>query len=214
MSESPNISVKICGLKTAAMVVCAAGAGADYVGFNHVPKSPRFIAPAEAAPLAGHLPTSVKSVALLVDPENAELQAVAYTDMIQLHGAESPDRCAEIAALTGKPVIKALGVASEADLVRAETYKGAAAMLLLDAKPVAEGDLPGGNGIAFDWRLLQNAKPSIPWMLAGGLTPENVAEAIRLTGASCVDVSSGIEKAPGEKSEALIRAFLKAAKET
>jgi phosphoribosylanthranilate isomerase len=212
MTKNEAIQVKICGLKTPEMVAAAASAGADYVGFAHIEKSPRNIEPEAAATLANALPKSVQSVALLLDPSDEAVKAASYADWIQLHGKETPDRCRKIGTLSGRPILKALALASAQDLEASALYGDAVQMLLFDAKP-ADAQLPGGNGIAFDWRLLQNATPVLPWMLSGGLTTENVAQAIELTGAIQVDVSSGIEISRGEKSAARIEAFIRAAKE-
>lgn len=206
--------VKICGLRRPEHIDAAAEAGARYVGLVFFPKSPRAVSLAEAASLARHVPVGVARVGLFVDPDNELLSgtlADVPLDLIQLHGAETPARVAEVKALTGLPVIKALGVAGAGDLAALTTYGTVADMLLVDAKPAPDADLPGGNGLSFDWRLLVGRRWLRPWMLAGGLTPQNVAEAIRLTKAPAVDVSSGVEVAPGEKDQALIRQFVAAA---
>lgn len=210
-----DISVKICGLRDAASVVAAADAGARYVGFVFFPKSPRHVEIAQAAKLAALVPVGVCKVALTVDADDAMLDALTAAvplDMLQLHGHESPERVAEVKARYGLPVMKAVGVAEKSDLAALDTYAEVADQLLVDAKPPREAELPGGNGLSFDWRLLQNRKYwTRPWMLAGGLTPQNVGEAIRLTGARQVDVSSGVETAPGQKDEKLIADFVAAA---
>jgi phosphoribosylanthranilate isomerase len=206
--------VKICGLREAAHVDAAVRGGAAYVGFVFFPKSPRNLTLAQAAQLAGTVPPGVAKVALTVDADDAALDALlgqVPVDMLQLHGHESQDRVAEVRARFGLPVMKAVGVAGEEDLPALEAYGRVADQLLVDAKPPKGADLPGGNGLAFDWRLITGRRWSVPWMLAGGLTPDNVAEAIRLTGARQVDVSSGVESAPGVKDPARIAAFLKAA---
>ena len=206
--------VKICGLRAAADVEAAVSAGAAYVGFVFFPKSPRNVTAAEAALLAGSVPPGVAKVALTVDADDAALDALLAQvpiDMLQLHGHESPSRVADVRARYGLPVMKAVGVAGEADLPALEEYGRVADQLLVDAKPAPGADLPGGNGLAFDWRLIAGRRWPVPWMLAGGLTPENVAEAIRLTGARQVDVSSGVESAPGVKDPVRIAAFLAAA---
>jgi phosphoribosylanthranilate isomerase len=157
----------------------------------------------------------VAKVALTVDADDAaldELLGGVPVDMLQLHGHESPERVAEVRARYGLPVMKAVGVAGEEDLSALEVYGRVADQLLVDAKPPKGADLPGGNGLAFDWRLIAGRRWPVPWMLAGGLTPDNVAEAIRLTGARQVDVSSGVESAPGVKDAGRIAAFLKAAR--
>ncbi|WP_299904606.1 phosphoribosylanthranilate isomerase [uncultured Paracoccus sp.] len=206
--------VKICGLSQPEHVAAAVEAGARYLGFVFFPKSPRAVSPDEAARLMQDIPAGIARVGLFVDPDDALLTgtlAVAPLDMIQLHGKESPARVAEIKALTGLPVMKALGVAGPEDLEALWDYGLVADMLLVDAKAPKDAVLPGGNGLAFDWRLLTGRKWLKPWLLAGGLTPENVAEAIRLTGAAGVDVSSGVETAPGQKDSDLIRDFIAAA---
>ena len=206
--------VKICGLRDAASVATAVEAGARYLGFVFFAKSPRNIAVAQARDLAVEVPMGVAKVALVVNATDAELAEIVETvplDMLQLHGAETPARVAEIRARFGLPVMKSIGVAEAADLAQIPGYEAVADQILLDAKAPKGAVLPGGNGLAFDWRLVKDHKFSKPWMLAGGLTPENVAEAVRLTGALQVDVSSGVESSAGVKDAALIRAFLRAA---
>lgn len=206
--------VKICGLRQPDHVEAAVQAGARYLGFVFFAKSPRAVTPFEAAALAAPVPPGVARVGLFVDPGDAALQAVldaAPLDLIQLHGQESPARVAEVKARFGLPVMKAVGIAGPQDLAALWDYGLAADMLLVDAKPPRDAVLPGGNGLAFDWRLLAGRRWLKPWLLAGGLTPANVAEAIRLTRAPGVDVSSGVETAPGVKNAALIRDFIRAA---
>ncbi|CAM3140924.1 phosphoribosylanthranilate isomerase [Paracoccus aminovorans] len=205
------VSVKICGLTEVAGLAAAIDAGARYLGFVFFPKSPRHVAAAQAAGLAAQVPLGLAKVGLFVDPDDAQLDQVLAEvplDLIQLHGAETPARVAQVKALTGLPVMKAVGVAGPADLDRLWDYGLAADMLLIDAKPPAGAALPGGNGLAFDWRLLAGRQILKPWLLAGGLTPENVHEAIRLTRAPGVDVSSGVESAPGIKDPDRIRRFI------
>jgi len=206
--------VKICGLRDAASVATAVEAGARYLGFVFFAKSPRNIAVAQARDLAVEVPMGVAKVALVVNATDAELAEIVEAvplDMLQLHGAETPARVAEIRARFGLPVMKAIGVAEAADLAQIPGYEAVADQILLDAKAPKGAVLPGGNGLAFDWRLVKGHKFTKPWMLAGGLTPENVADAVRLTGALQVDVSSGVESSAGVKDAALIRAFLRAA---
>ena len=206
--------VKICGLRDAASVATAVEAGARYLGFVFFAKSPRNIAVPQARDLAVEVPMGVAKVALVVNATDAELAEIVEAvplDMLQLHGAETPARVAEIRARFGLPVMKAIGVAEAADLAQIPGYEAVADQILLDAKAPKGAVLPGGNGLAFDWRLVKGHKFTKPWMLAGGLTPENVAEAVRLTGALQVDVSSGVESSAGVKDAALIRAFLRAA---
>ncbi len=207
-------SVKICGLSDAASVAAAVSAGARYLGFVFFAKSPRNVSIEQAAELAQDIPLGIARVGLFVNPDDAfltEVLARVPLDIIQLHGKESPERVAEVKALTGLPVMKAVGVAGPEDLDQLWDYGLVADLLLVDAKAAPSADLPGGNGLAFDWRLLVGRRWLKPWLLAGGLTPENVAEAIRLTGAQGVDVSSGVESAPGIKDHAKIRAFVGAA---
>ncbi|MCG6110860.1 MAG: phosphoribosylanthranilate isomerase [Paracoccus sp.] len=207
--------VKICGLREPEHVAAAVEAGARFLGFVFFPKSPRAVTPQQAARLVADVPPGVARVGLFVDPSDALLSKVLATgalDVIQLHGHESAARVAEVKALSGLPVMKALGLSGPDDLAQLVDYGVVADMLLVDAKPPKGADLPGGNGLAFDWRLLVGRRWLRPWMLAGGLTPDNVAEAVRLTGAPVVDVSSGVESAPGVKDVALIRAFVAAAK--
>ncbi|SFR07398.1 phosphoribosylanthranilate isomerase [Poseidonocella sedimentorum] len=208
--------VKICGLREAAHLRAAAEAGAGYGGFVFFPKSPRNISIAAARTLAQAAPPGLAKVALVVNPDDAlldELMARVPLDMIQLHGGESPERVAEVRARTGLPVMKAVGLATAEDLRAIARFETVADQILVDAKPPPGAALPGGNAIAFDWELIAGRDWSRPWMLAGGLTPGNVAEAIRRTGAVQVDVSSGVESAPGLKDEALIRAFIAAARQ-
>lgn len=209
-----DIRVKICGLKDRAMVAAACGAGAAYLGFNFFPRSPRYVAPQQAAALAQVVPVGVAKVALVVDAEDELLDAILGAmpaDMLQLHGHESPARVREVQARYGLPVMKAVGIADRADLVTLQDYWQVADQILIDAKPPKDAPLPGGNGLTFDWTLLAERRWPCPWMLAGGLTAGNVGAAIRLTGARQVDVSSGVETAPGVKDAALIEAFIAAA---
>ena len=206
-----DIRVKICGLTSAEAVAAAADAGARYVGFVFFPKSPRNISVDLAAELAAEVPPGIAKVALVVNADNTLLDEITSRvplDMLQLHGSETPERVAEVRARYGLPVMKAVGIADAADLARIDDYIGVADQILVDAKPPKEAELPGGNGLAFDWRLVQGRHWAVPWMLAGGLTPRNVALAAKLTGARQVDVSSGVESGPGVKDEGLVRDFL------
>lgn len=210
-----DIRVKICGLRRAEDVDAAVAAGAAYVGFVFFPNSPRHVTPAEAAGLAARVPPGVAKVALTVDMADAALDALLAAvplDMLQLHGSESPARVAEVKARHGLPVMKAVGIAAQGDLPALDAQARVADQILVDAKPPPGADRPGGNAVAFDWRLIAGRRWPVPWMLAGGLTAGNVAEAIRLTGARQVDVSSGVESAPGVKDAGLIRAFVAAAR--
>ncbi len=212
-----TVEVKICGLKTEAALDAALDGGADYVGFVFHGPSPRNIDIATARVLAEKARGRAKIVALLVDPDDALLDEVVAglaPDLIQLHGAESPERTAAIAARGKRPVMKAIKVESARDALTSLAYKDSAALILFDAKAPEgrAGALPGGNGVAFDWQALESVRGKMAFMLAGGLTPLNVAEAIRRTGAGAVDVSSGVESRPGEKDPRLIARFLHAAK--
>ena len=207
-------TVKICGLTEPAGLHAAVAAGASFTGFVFFPRSPRHLSLDLAGTLARSVPAGVARVGLFVGPDDNLLQdtlASVPLDIIQLHGDETPARVAQIRSLTGLPVMKAIGVAEAADLDAIWDYGLVADMLLIDAKPPKGADLPGGNGLAFDWRLLAGRRFLKPWFLAGGLTPENVAEAIRLTRPDAVDVSSGVESQPGQKDPDLIRAFVAAA---
>ena len=210
-----DIRVKICGLTADGDITAAVAAGAQYVGFVFFARSPRHLAVPRATILAAKVPPGICKVALTVDATDAELDHILTSvpiDMLQLHGSESPDRVAQVKARFGLPVMKAVGVADAADMQQIDRYSDVADQLLIDAKPPKGAVLPGGNGLAFDWRLLAGRKYwRRPWMLAGGLTPGNVAEAVRMTGARQVDVSSGVESAPGVKDADLIRAFVAAA---
>ncbi len=209
-----DVRVKICGLRTEADVAAVAAAGAAYAGFVFFERSPRHLTVDAAARLALAAPAGLAKVALVVDAEDAVLDAIVEgvaLDMLQLHGHESPDRVAEVRARYGLPVMKAVGVADEGDLAALFDYSTVADQILIDAKPPKGAALPGGNGLAFDWRLVAQRRWLRPWMLAGGLTAENVAEAVRLTNARQVDVSSGVESAPGQKDAAKIAAFVRAA---
>lgn len=210
------VEVKICGLSTPETVDAAVEAGADMIGLVFFPRSPRNVTLGQAAALAARARGKARIVTLVVDADDALLKDIVARvdpDLIQAHGAESPERIAEIGRLTGKPVIKAIRVKDDTDLAAAADFTRVASLILYDAKaPETLGShLPGGNGHAFDWGLLEGtSRPA--FMLAGGLTPENVAEAIRVTGAPVVDVSSGVETAPGVKDISLIRKFIEAAK--
>lgn len=211
-----SVEVKICGLSTPETVDAAVEAGADMIGLVFFAKSPRNVTLDQAASLAARARGKAKIVTLVVDAADAELREIATRvdpDLIQAHGNESPERIVEIAALTGKPVIKAIRVKDASDIAAASQFSRVASLILYDAKaPETLGSsLPGGNGHAFDWGLLEGGKRPA-FMLAGGLTPENVAEAIRVTGAPVVDVSSGVESAPGIKDIGLIRKFIEAAR--
>ncbi len=208
-----DIRVKICGLRTQADIKAAADAGVRYVGFVFFDKSPRNLIVRDAAILAATVPAGICKVALTVNADNAMLDDLVERvplDMLQLHGRESPERIAQVKDRYGLPVMKAVGVGDEDDLPVLDEYLRVADQILVDAKPPRGAVLPGGNGLAFDWRLISGRRWASPWMLAGGLTPENVGEAIRLTGARQVDLSSGVESAPGIKDHDKIRALVQA----
>ncbi len=210
------LQVKICGLDRIEAVDAAIEAGARWTGFVFYPLSPRNLSPEEAALLTARVTQPVDAVGLFVDPTDDELSAVLdknLLDMIQLHGQETPERVAEVKALTELPVMKAIKISTSEDVTAASAYFDVADQLLLDAKAPAnmEGALPGGNALSFDWGLLIDHEINFSWMLAGGLTPENVAEAVAVTGAQAVDVSSGVEAEPGVKDLAKIAAFMDAA---
>lgn len=209
--------VKICGLSTPETVIAALDAGADLIGFNFYPQSPRYVAPPKAAELAKLARGRADVVALVVDAEDGLIDDITRAvdpDLFQVQGSETPERVAAIKARSGKPVIKVIKVRTVDDVAQTRAYDGIAALILYDAKApeTLKGALPGGNGIPFDWKLLAQGNAAGRFLLAGGLTPGNVAEAIRVTGAPIVDVSSGVEKAPGIKDIDLIKAFIAAAK--
>ena len=205
-----SVKIKFCGLKRPEDVRASAEVGAAYAGFNFFPKSPRYVTPEEARGLGRLAPRNMTKVALVVDADDAELDAilgVAEMDMVQLHGHETPERVSEVKARYGLPVMKALGVCAPEDVAQSDLYAGVADQLLIDAKAPKGSVLPGGYGVAFDWRLIADIDWPLPWMLAGGLTAQNVAEAVRLTGATQVDLASGIESAPGVKDAGLMAQF-------
>ncbi|MCJ2036020.1 phosphoribosylanthranilate isomerase [Methylobacterium sp. J-068] len=209
------IAIKICGLSTPATLDAALKAGADLVGFVHFPRSPRHVGLEAGRLLSARAKGRSERVVLLVDPDDALVAAAVAAldpDWIQLHGRETPERVAAIRAATGRPVMKAIGIASRADLDAVAAHAARADRILLDAKAPPGADLPGGNGHAFDWALLDDAALPAGYMLSGGLTPETVADALAQTGARAVDVSSGVETRPGEKSPDRIAAFIAAAR--
>jgi phosphoribosylanthranilate isomerase len=209
-----SIEVKICGLTDAAAVKAAVEGGAAMCGFVFFPASPRNLTPKQAAELTKGMPEGVIRVGLTVDADDAllaEIALVAKVNMVQLHGAETLARTNEVRERFGLPVIKVLAVHGPDDLAAAKAYQGVADRLMFDAKPPEDASRPGGNARAFDWRVLKNQTFALPWLLAGGLTAENLAEAVKTSGAVAVDVSSGVEDAPGVKNVDKIRAFLAAA---
>lgn len=210
-----GIQVKICGITSAEAADAAVRARADFMGLVFHPASPRHLAPEKAASLAARARGRIRLVALLADPKDEAVSAAASAakpDFLQLHGLETPARVAEIRAKFALPIIKALAVADIADLALVPMYEEAADMLLFDAKAPAAAARPGGHGAAFDWRLLKARRFTKPWLLAGGLNAENVARAIATAEAPGVDVSSGVESAPGVKDPEMIRAFVEAAR--
>lgn len=210
------IQVKICGINSAAAADAALRAGAEYGGLVFFAKSPRNLSLDQAAPLAARMKGRLRLVALVVDEKDDALAAIAgriKPDFFQLHGKETPERVAAIISRFGIPVIKAIALAEPGDLAQAAAYEKMSEMFLFDATPAPDATRPGGHGAAFDWRMLKSADVRRPWFLAGGLNPENVARAIEVSGAQRVDVSSGVESAPGVKSEARIAEFVAAAKQ-
>ena len=209
-------NIKICGLKTPEIVDAAVEAGADMVGFVFFGPSPRHLETSVAGPLMARVPDGVLRVALTVGASDELLADIAgntTAQLIQLHGSESPERVRDIKVRYGLPVMKMLPISEASDLATAADYEGVADKLLFDAKPPKSATRPGGNAVAFDWNILANFKSPTPWVLAGGLTPENVSEAIRISGAKAVDVSSWVEDAPGIKNADKIRAFIDAVKQ-
>lgn len=210
---SGDIQVKICGLTDPRAIAASVQSGARYLGFNFFPKSPRYVTPAQAGALAADVPAGVCKVALVVDVDDATLDEIVSgmpVDMIQLHGSETPGRVAEVKARYGLPVMKAVGISGPADLAKLDAFGKVADQLLVDTKPPKGAVLPGGNGVAFDWGLVSGRRWPVPWMLAGGLNADTVADAVRQTGTRQVDLSSAVESAPGVKDPDLIRAFMAA----
>jgi len=210
-----SLEVKICGINSAEGLGAAVSGGASMLGFVFFPPSPRCVTPVEAKALMGLVPQGVQKVALFVDPDDFDVGAICRQlpiDLIQLHGAESLERVADIKAVTGLPVMKAVGIQGPNDIKRAHDYESVCERILLDAKAPKGAKLPGGNALSFDWDLIQGETWTKPWMLAGGLTAENVGAAVATSGATFVDTSSGVEDSPGHKSVQKIQEFLKLAK--
>jgi phosphoribosylanthranilate isomerase len=209
-----GVDVKICGLSDPAAVAAAVEGGARFVGFVFFPASPRAVTPAKAGELGKAVPPGIIKVALVVDADDqalADIVTHAQVDLLQLHGHEGPQRVAEIKARFGLPVMKVVAVASEADVEAVRAYEDVADRLMFDAKPPKDATRPGGNARAFDWALLGGRTWRKPWILAGGLNAGNVAQAVRVSGAQAVDVSSGVEDAPGRKNPKKIIEFLRVA---
>lgn len=209
------IDIKICGLKTLEAVSAAVDGGAAYVGFVFFPPSPRAITPSDLTRLTAPVPTSITRVALFVDATFEEIGAVVDTnriDMLQLHGKETPGTVAKLKAEFGLPVMKAVAMAGEDDIVIAREYEITADQVLFDAKPPKGATRPGGNALKFDWELIAEKDWVLPWMLAGGIDSSNLAEAVYVSGAAAIDVSSGVEDAPGEKNTQKIKELLALAK--
>ncbi len=210
-----SVEVKICGLSDVESVAAAVENGADFLGFNFFERSPRFVSVDVVAEITDGLPDSVAKVGVFVDPDDALLDQVlnhVRLDYVQLHGQESSERVDAVRLNYGVRVIKAIGVSNAEDVQSTASFTDHADRMLFDAKPSPEADRPGGNARAFNWTLMKDYSNALPWFLAGGLTPDTVTEAIAVSGAAAVDVSSGVESAPGQKDPALIAAFLAAAK--
>ena len=210
-----TVTAKICGINDPEAMRAAITGGASHVGLVFYPPSPRAVNPGEAMALSAVVPERVQKVGLFVDPEDDQIDktlSVVKLDMLQLHGDETPDRVRDLKARTGKKVMKVIKVSEPEDLVRAEAYVRIADALMFDAKPPKgmKDALPGGNAVSFDWRILSGRKWPLPWMLAGGLTKDNVATAVELSGARIVDTSSGVEDVPGHKNVDKITEFLRA----
>lgn len=209
------VFTKICGINDPVAMQTAVDHGADMVGLIFYPPSPRNVSAEQAEELLRDLPSGIDRVGVFVNPETDFLDSIlakARLDLLQLHGDETPDRCRALSIYFGLPVIKAFKVSEKADLDAARDYEDIVDWLMFDAKPPKGARLPGGNAMSFDWTIMQNARFQRPWMLSGGLTPENLGQAVKRSGAAAVDVSSGVESAPGKKDPAKIRAFLDAAR--
>jgi phosphoribosylanthranilate isomerase len=208
-----TLDIKICGLKTGEALDAALAGGASHVGFIFFEKSPRNVAPAEAGRLRKAAIGRAKAVAVTVDADDATLDTIVaemQPDMLQLHGHETPERVAEVKARHGLPVMKAFSIRDASDLAGIDPYRGVADRFLFDAKPPRGAELPGGNGVPFDWRVLAALDPDIDYMLSGGLNAENIGAALSLVRPAGIDISSGVESAPGVKDVALIEAFFRA----
>jgi phosphoribosylanthranilate isomerase len=214
-SRAMTLDIKICGLKTDAAMAAALAGGASHVGFIFFARSPRYVEPAEAGRLREAARGKAKAVAVTVDADDAFLDQIVakmQPDMLQLHGSETPGRVAELKARYGLPVMKALSVSEAADLDRMKSFVGVADRFLLDSKPPKGSQLPGGNGVAFDWRVLAGLDAGVDYMLSGGLNAANIGDALRQANPPGIDISSGVESAPGVKDPALIEQFFRAAR--
>ena len=208
------IDVKICGINSKEALDAAVAGGASMLGFVFFPASPRAVTPLEAKALMDRVPDGITKVALMVDPDDQDVGSICRllpVDLLQLHGGETVARVSDIKAITGLPVMKAVGIAGPDDIQRAHGYETVCERILLDAKAPKDAVLPGGNALSFDWDLIAGETWEKPWMLAGGLNAENLGQAVKTSGATFVDVSSGVEDAPGRKSVDKISAFLKLA---
>lgn len=213
MTDAKPLDIKICGLKTEEALAAALAHGANHVGFIFFAKSPRNVAPAEAGRLRALARGKAKAVAVTVDADDAFLDAIVAAmapDMVQLHGKESPERVAAVKARYGLPVMKAFSLRSAGDLAAVAPYRGVADRFLFDARPPAGSELPGGNGVSFDWRILSGLDAGLDYMLSGGLNAANIGDALEVADPPGIDVSSGVESRPGEKSPALIDEFFRA----
>ncbi|MEI9423626.1 phosphoribosylanthranilate isomerase [Mesorhizobium sp. Cs1299R1N1] len=207
------LDIKICGLKTDQAMAAALAGGASHVGFIFFPKSPRYVEPVEAGRLREAARGKALAVAVTVDASDAVLDEIVekmQPDMLQLHGSETPERVAELKARHGLPLMKALPLSEAADLDRIKPFVGVADRFLFDAKPPKGSELPGGNGVAFDWRILAGLDAGIDYMLSGGLNAANIGDALRLANPPAIDISSGVESVPGVKDPALIEQFFRA----
>ena len=203
--------IKICGLSTPAAIDAVIAGGATHMGLIFFDKSPRHVSVEKAAQLSRHAGDRITKVAITVNAEDAYLDEIVKhvkPDMLQLHGSETPERVSELKARFGLPVIKAIAVRENDDLKKAESYVDIADMMLFDARAPDDSDLPGGNGVAFDWNIMDQWSDNVPYMLSGGLNVHNIGEALSRSGANAIDVSSGVESSPGKKEETLIRDFL------
>lgn len=210
-----TVTAKICGINDPEAMRAAISGGASHVGLVFYPPSPRSVSPGEAMGLASVVPEQMRKVGLFVDPENDQIDKTLFVvklDILQLHGSETPERVADLKSRTGKKVMKVIKVSEPDDLAQAEAYVRVADALMFDAKPPKDmkNALPGGNAVSFDWRILSDRKWPLPWMLAGGLRADNVADAVKLSNARIVDTSSGVEDVPGQKNSAKIKEFLRA----